>query len=59
MSDNIHRTDDVIVTENVDFLSLLLPKDIEKGLLKAGFLKPSPIQLRAIPLGRCGCGKLY
>lgn len=26
------------------------------GLTKAGYLKPSPIQLEAIPIGKCGIG---
>ena len=51
------RTDDVIITENVDFSSLLLSKSVSKGLTNSGFHKPSPIQLKAIPLGRCGLGK--
>ncbi|XP_059150447.1 uncharacterized protein LOC131937218 [Physella acuta] len=48
------RTDDVIISESVDFSSLLLSKPVLKGLTDAGFQKPSPIQLKAIPLGRCG-----
>lgn len=48
------RTGDVTVTENVDFNSLLLSEKVLKGLTSAGFVKPSPIQLKAIPLGRCG-----
>ncbi|EGI66684.1 Putative ATP-dependent RNA helicase DDX20 [Acromyrmex echinatior] len=31
-----------------------LPRDILDGLMSAGFQKPSPIQLKAIPLGRYG-----
>lgn len=50
------RTDDVIISESVDFSSLLLSKSVLKGLTDAGFQKPSPIQLKAIPLGRCGLG---
>ncbi|XP_041458083.1 uncharacterized protein LOC121410215 isoform X2 [Lytechinus variegatus] len=30
------------------------PINVTAGLLKVGFEKPSPIQLKAIPLGRCG-----
>ncbi|XP_044270826.1 probable ATP-dependent RNA helicase DDX20 [Tribolium madens] len=48
------RTKDVILDENIDFASLLLPDDIKKGLSASGFKKPSPIQFKAIPLGRCG-----
>ena len=50
------RTEDVVVTENVDFSSLLLSKAVSQGLANSGFHKPSPIQLKAIPLGRCGLG---
>ncbi|RUS79846.1 hypothetical protein EGW08_012372, partial [Elysia chlorotica] len=48
------RTDDVLISEAVDFPGLLLSKPVLKGLADGGFLKPSPIQLKAIPLGRCG-----
>ncbi len=50
------RTADVKTFENVDFESLLLHPEVLAGLKKAGFEKPSPIQLKAIPLGRCGLG---
>lgn len=48
------RTDDVILSEGITFTSLLLSQAVLDGLSAAGFLKPSPIQLKAIPLGRCG-----
>ncbi|KAJ8047400.1 putative ATP-dependent RNA helicase DDX20 [Holothuria leucospilota] len=50
------RTTDVLSSENinVDFASLLLSEPVQKGLTAAGFEKPSPIQLKALPLGRCG-----
>ncbi|KAK2151539.1 hypothetical protein LSH36_360g02029 [Paralvinella palmiformis] len=48
------RTLDVKVKDNVDFESLLLSQDVLAGLKKCGFEKPSPVQLKAIPLGRCG-----
>ncbi len=50
------RTDDVLLSEGVDFNSLLLSQAVLDGLSAAGFQKPSPIQLKAIPLGRCGLG---
>ena len=50
------RTGDVLIGENVDFERLLLSEQILKGLKSAGFERPSPIQLKAIPLGRCGLG---
>ena len=51
------RTSDILISENVDFAGLLLSDYVIKGLKNAGFQKPSPIQLKAIPLGRCGLGK--
>ncbi|KAK5863675.1 hypothetical protein PBY51_000688 [Eleginops maclovinus] len=48
------RTDDVLLSEGIDFSSLLLSQPVLDGLSSAGFQKPSPIQLKAIPLGRCG-----
>lgn len=48
------RTGDVLTEELVDFKSLLLSADVLKGLSSSGFERPSPIQLKAIPLGRCG-----
>lgn len=50
------RTDDVLLSEGIDFSSLLLSPVVLDGLSAAGFQKPSPIQLKAIPLGRCGLG---
>lgn len=50
------RTDDVLLSEGIDFNSLLLSQPVLEGLSAAGFQKPSPIQLKAIPLGRCGLG---
>ena len=50
------RTGDVLINENVNFDGLLLSESILKGLKTAGFERPSPIQLKAIPLGRCGLG---
>ncbi|XP_062604795.1 probable ATP-dependent RNA helicase DDX20 [Saccostrea cucullata] len=49
-----YRTGDVLINENVDFSGLLLSANVLQGLQKAGFQRPSPIQLKAIPLGRCG-----
>ncbi|KAL1516749.1 hypothetical protein ABEB36_000613 [Hypothenemus hampei] len=48
------RTRDVISTENVSFTSLLLPANVLKGLQACGFEKPSPIQAKALPIGRSG-----
>ncbi|KAM8977183.1 putative ATP-dependent RNA helicase DDX20 [Pelodytes ibericus] len=50
------RTGDVLLGpgEIPDFSSLLLSRPVLEGLEAAGFNKPSPIQSKAIPLGRCG-----
>ena len=52
------RTLDVKIQEKVDFDSLLLSDEVLTGLKKCGFERPSPIQLKAIPLGRCGLGNI-
>lgn len=52
------RTADVLLNDtNITFKSLLLPEAVFEGLTANGFHKPSPIQLKAVPLGRCGFGK--
>lgn len=51
------RTDDVHIDENVTFAGLLLSEPVLRGLKQAGFDRPSPIQIKAIPLGRCGFGQ--
>ncbi|KAG5331273.1 DDX20 helicase, partial [Acromyrmex charruanus] len=48
------RTSDIKIEEDVTFFQMKLPRDILDGLMSAGFQKPSPIQLKAIPLGRYG-----
>ncbi|XP_057282879.1 probable ATP-dependent RNA helicase DDX20 [Pezoporus wallicus] len=49
------RTRDVLVPGGPsDFGSLLLSEPVLAGLEAAGFHRPSPVQLKAIPLGRCG-----
>ncbi|XP_055994974.1 probable ATP-dependent RNA helicase DDX20 [Sorex fumeus] len=48
------RTGDVLLAEPADFGSLLLSRPVLDGLREAGFERPSPVQLKAIPLGRCG-----
>jgi len=53
------RTSDIKIEEDVTFFQMRLPRDILDGLMSAGFQKPSPIQLKAIPLGRCGFGNNY
>jgi ATP-dependent RNA helicase DDX20 len=51
------RTRDVLSGESVDFAGLLLSPPVLQGLKDAGFVRPSPIQLKTIPLGRCGLGR--
>jgi superfamily II DNA/RNA helicase len=50
------RTKDIELTEKVTFDDMLLSKPILEGLKAAGFFKPSPIQLKACPLGKLGLG---
>ena len=54
---NKKRTKDIELDENISFDDLILSKPILTGLKLAGFHKPSPIQLKAIPLGKLGLGK--
>jgi len=51
------RTDDVHIDEQITFAGLLLSEPVLQGLKQAGFDRPSPIQIKAIPLGRCGFGQ--
>lgn len=51
------RTTDVLTEETLDFSGLMLSSAVLEGLKSAGFERPSPIQLKAIPLGRCGIGE--
>lgn len=48
------RSEDVQQQEEVAFSQLTLSKHVLTGLHKCGFVKASPIQLKAIPLGLCG-----
>lgn len=50
------RTKDVIIFDDINFKDLLLSDSTNKGLEASGYKKPSPIQRKAIPLGRCGFG---
>lgn len=50
------RTQDVRISEDIMFNTMLLSESTLKGLQKTGFSKPSPIQLHGIPLGKCGFG---
>lgn len=50
------RTQDVQLNEKVTFEDLNLRKAVIEGLRNAAYLQPSPIQLKAIPLGKLGLG---
>ena len=54
--DGKDRTKDVLGDESATFDELLLSEPVLSGLKKSNFFNPSPIQLKAIPLGRCGLG---
>lgn len=51
------RTLDVLIDNNISFTEMMLSESVLNGLSKNNFKYPSPIQLRAIPLGKCGMGK--
>ena len=51
------RTRDVLINEDLKFDSLLLKKSVLDGLRRIGFKRPSPVQLKAIPYGKCGLGR--
>lgn len=55
--DKGERTKDIKTSQGVTFSSMLLSPETLQGLQSSGFFKPSPIQLHAIPLGKCGFGK--
>lgn len=57
MTEEIQKTKDVGTSEDVYFRDMLLSQPVLAGLTKCNFEKPSPIQLRAIPIGSCGLGK--
>lgn len=51
------RTKDVLIDEQLNFNALLLSDQTLSGLHNNGFQIPSPIQLKAVPIGKCGFGK--
>lgn len=57
-NENKIRTKDIELDENVSFEDMPLSKPVLDGLKSGGFFKPSPIQLKAIPLGKLGLGIL-
>ncbi|VDM17255.1 unnamed protein product [Hydatigera taeniaeformis] len=59
--DSSERTEDVISvndllphTSDLSFADMGLSVDVLQGLQAAGFRRPSPVQVKAIPLGRLG-----
>lgn len=42
-----------------DFDAFLLSAVVLKGLKECGFVRPSPIQVEAIPLAKCGIGIFF
>ena len=48
------RSKDVALSENITFDHFLLTPETAIGLKSCGFNMPSPVQLEAIPLARCG-----
>ncbi|KAF9131972.1 DEAD (Asp-Glu-Ala-Asp) box polypeptide 20 [Mortierella sp. 14UC] len=51
--DRFHSSD-VHINENLDFSSLVSNPVLLKGLTESGYQRPSPIQLKTIPMGRLG-----
>ncbi|GJJ78972.1 ATP-dependent RNA helicase DDX20 [Entomortierella parvispora] len=51
--DRFHSSD-VRISEDLDFSSLVSNPALLKGLVNSGYQRPSPIQLKTIPLGRLG-----
>lgn len=56
---NKPKTEDVEIKNNISFSEMMLSDFVLSGLLKNCFSKPSPIQLRAIPLGKAGLGNCF
>lgn len=55
--DEQQRTDDIKIATDVSFIQMGLSESVVAGLYNCGFHTPSPVQLTAIPIGRCGYGK--
>jgi len=48
------RSVDVLLDEDIKFADLHLSPAVLEGLNRCGFSRPSPVQLRSLPIGRCG-----
>jgi ATP-dependent RNA helicase DDX20 len=55
-SKKVVHTKDIELNENVTFEDLMLAESVVSGLRSAGYIKPSPVQFKAIPLGKLGLG---
>lgn len=53
-TNNRFHSNDVQINEDLDFSSLVSNPALLQGLVQAGYQRPSPIQLKTIPLGRLG-----
>lgn len=53
-TNNRFHSKDVQINEDLDFSSLVSNPALLQGLVQAGYQRPSPIQLKTIPLGRLG-----
>lgn len=54
IGDVIQRTADIMVAEDFTFSKFMLSDKLLKSLSNLNFYKPSPIQLKVIPLAKCG-----
>ncbi|KAN0029769.1 hypothetical protein ACTA71_007906 [Dictyostelium dimigraforme] len=52
--DERRQTEDVTATEGNDFDDLHLKRDLLRGIFEKGYVKPSPIQEKAIPIALAG-----
>lgn len=57
--EKVNRSKDVEIEGNISFAEMMLSDPVLIGLTKNNFKNPSPIQLKAIPLGRCGMGEYH
>lgn len=59
INDGEKRTKDVINDNDITFNSLMLSPLILDGLAYCDYHRPSPIQQKAIPIGKCGFGNIF
>lgn len=56
LQDERVRTADVEFDPSLRFEQMFLSEAVVRGLTRNNFVRPSPIQARAIPLGKLGLG---